>query len=352
MQKQWELLETQRKSAEARKGGISDSELRELERTYGVYPERNREHEEVHERYMKALENGSVSASIGAEEGTELLRAVKGAQLGDPESHRRLFAEGKGWVEGTDASGGYLVKPEQLPGYIAARRAASPLRERCSIFRARSHEVWVVTEGNSITVAHTAEAATKTTSTGTVAQKVSTVHKAAGLTYVSDELLADSQGLVADLVGRQFATQTGIAIDSAIISGTGTGQPTGIRNAAGVTSTTVDGQGGKALVDSILKALSRLAVKFYSADSVVMNPRDAVKVDLATDANGTYIFPGGHCGSLPGRGDRARRQHPDEPRRRLERIPHHRRRLQGRRLLLRAPESHDRRLSRCRLRQR
>ncbi len=230
--------------------------------------------------------------------GVGFLREVKSARLGDPSAYGRLTS-GKAWVEGTDTAGGFLVGPEQLPGYIEARRAASPLRERCSTFDVRSNEVWVVTEDGSVQVAHTAEAATKLDTTGSVAQKISTVHKVAGTSHLSDELLDDTNDAAGDLVARQFAQQIGIAIDTAILSGTGTGQPTGIRNTTGVTHTAVGGQGGNDLYDSILRALSRLSQRFYSADTVVIHPRDAVKFSLAKDSTGQYLFPGGIEGQLP-----------------------------------------------------
>jgi HK97 family phage major capsid protein len=167
--------------------------------------------------------------------GLAFLRDVRAARLGDPSAFRRVSGA-KGWVEGSDSAGGFLVPAQQLPGYLPARRAASPLRERCAHFDVQSNEIWIVTEGNSVTVQHVAEAATKPDSTGTVAQKVSTVFKVAGTSHVSDELLDDSDGNAAEIVTRQFAGAIGRAIDTAIISGTGTGEPTGIRNAAGVTS--------------------------------------------------------------------------------------------------------------------
>lgn len=230
--------------------------------------------------------------------GIDLLRDVKAARAGDSRAHGNL--EQKGWVVGVDASGGYLVQPEQLQGYIEARTAAAPLRARCTEFAVESNEVWVVIEGDTVTVSHVAEAATKPDSTGTVAQKVSTIHKAAGTSHISDELLEDTQGLAADLVSRQFAQQVGMTLDRAIISGTGTGQPTGIRNTAGVASTAVDGQGGQALNNSILKAMARLRGRFYEPDTIVVAPRDLVKFDLAVDAQQRYLFEGGLSGQFPG----------------------------------------------------
>lgn len=222
-------------------------------------------------------------------EGVEFLRSVKAARQGNPDAFRSL----KAWNETTDAQGGFMVAPTMLAFYVEQRRASSPLRERCSEFNVGTNEVWVLTEGNAVTVQHLPESGTKPNSTGSVGQKVSTVHKVAGTSTLSDELLEDSNGLAAEIVTRQFAGQIGREIDRGIISGTGIGEPTGIRNATGVASTAVDGQGGAALRNSVVKAMSRISQRFFEPDTVVIHPRDAVKFDLAIATDGTYLFPGG-----------------------------------------------------------
>jgi HK97 family phage major capsid protein len=224
------------------------------------------------------------------------------AKAGDVEAAKRLSQIGKigtkGWVEGTPSAGGYLVAPEQLPGYLEKRRASAPLRDRCTQRTVTSDEVWVVTEENTVTVQHVAEAATIPTSTGSVGQKVVTNFKAAGETKVSSELLEDTNGNAGDLVGSQFAKQVGITQDTAILSGSGVGQPTGIRNAVGVNAQAVDGQGGQALYNSIVKALSRIRQRFWTPDTVAVQGRDLVKFDLALDSQNRYLFESGLAGAL------------------------------------------------------
>jgi len=222
--------------------------------------------------------------------GSDFLRAVKAARGGDARAHEALT---KGWLEGTPTAGGFFVADQTLPGYAEKRRAASPLRERCTVAQVESDTVHVVVENGTVTVQHVAEAATKPNTTGSIAEKVATNFKVAGTSHVSDELLADSNGNVGELVARQFAVQCGITIDKAIISGTGTAEPTGIRNAAGVTATAVDGQTGRELNNSILKAVGRLREDFEDYDTVVVHPRDVAKFDLAVDTQNRYLFEGG-----------------------------------------------------------
>lgn len=108
--------------------------------------------------------------------------------------------------------------------------------------------------------------------------------------------------MAAELVSSQFAKAIGIAVDTAIIDGSGTGEPTGIRNTVGVTSTPVDGQDGTELMDSVLKAAGRLAEDFITPDTLVVHPRDFVKFGLATDLQGRYLFDRGLSGQLEGSG--------------------------------------------------
>ena len=96
-----------------------------------------------------------------AGEATELLRNIKASSLGDHGAQPAGSPEAKGWVEGTDTAGGFMVAPSILPAYLPALRASSPLRFRCNVVDVRSNEVWLVIEGNTITVEFVAEAGTK-----------------------------------------------------------------------------------------------------------------------------------------------------------------------------------------------
>ncbi len=291
----WAAFSEKKQAVEA--AGARTAEVKALERDYyEPYAEASKSFEFAEERYRSLLEREArLQPSVLAADSADaagFLRHLKGASLGDHSAFGRLLGM-KGWIEGTDASGGYLVNPAVLPGYLPALRASSPLRSRFTNVNVSSNEVWVTLEGNSVSVAHVAEAGVKPDSTGSLAQKISTVYKAAGTSRMSDELLADSAGYAADLIANQFAKSIGILVDQTIISGSGTGSPTGIRNTTGVTSTAVDGQGGPALYNSILKATGRLRVNFLEPDTIVVHPRDLVKFELAADTTGNYIFPGG-----------------------------------------------------------
>ena len=233
----------------------------------------------------------------GSRDGGEFIRELAAGACGDIKALERLA---KGWVEGTPGAGGYLVDPTILPGYIEAARAGSPLEERVASYPVESDEVWVTLEGETVTVTHVAEGATKPDTTGSVTQKVSTVFKLAGTSHVSDELIADTNGAAERLISDQFGKQIGIALDKAIISGTGTGQPTGILKAAGVNDEAVDAQTGQGLYESILKAVSRVEQRHEPVDTVAVHPREVVKFALAkATGSGEYLWPTGVQAAFP-----------------------------------------------------
>lgn len=254
------------------------------------------------EAVREAAASGTLKGRVAEYRGTTprggVLRSIKAARRGDASEFARLTRDDKAWSEGVDSAGGFLVRPEQLDGYVETMRAAAPLRERCSRFEVNSNEVWIVLEGNPVVVEHVAEGATKPDATGTLSQKVSTVHKAAGTTVLSDELIEDTNGTAERLVARSFAKQAGILIDRTILTGDGVGEPTGLWNTAGVTKTAVDGQTGQALYNSVLKAVGRLREKFFDADTIAIHPRDLTKFDLSLDAQDRYLFEDGLRGKF------------------------------------------------------
>ena len=76
----------------------------------------------------------------------------------------------------------------------------------------------------------TAEAAVKTASKPTFGQMELIPHKLAGLTYSSNELLADSAIALEPLITRLFGRAWGYYEDDAFLTGVGGGQPLGVLN--------------------------------------------------------------------------------------------------------------------------
>lgn len=127
-------------------------------------------------------------------------------------------------------------------------------------------------------------------------------HKAAFLTQVSSELLADSAFNVASFLAEVGADAIGDGVTSAIIAGDGSGKPTGlIGEAAKVTSAAVDSITADELID-----LQHSIVSGYRGQAVwLMNDATLAAVRKLKDADGQYLWaPGltmGRPDSLLGR---------------------------------------------------
>ena len=103
------------------------------------------------------------------------------------------------------------------------------------------------------------EGGTKTASDPKFRQIELKLNKLVGLSYATDELLADAAALesvIRDSFAQEFAWQ----VDNAIIRGTGAGQPLGILNAASIVSVGKEaGQAATTLVyENVLKMWSRM----------------------------------------------------------------------------------------------
>jgi HK97 family phage major capsid protein len=140
---------------------------------------------------------------------------------------------------GDDAQGGFLVPEVYRMELQEIALEGAVVRPRATILPMTSDSLKIpyvndTSHASSVyggVVAYwTAEAAAKTATKPTFGQLELTPHKLAGLTYTSNELLADSGIALAPLITRQFGTAWGYFEDDAFLQGTGAGQPLGVFN--------------------------------------------------------------------------------------------------------------------------
>ena len=165
----------------------------------------------------------------------------------------------------TGAAGLPAGAPGELP-------AAVPLQQRL----VSSNEVWLVVEGNSVTVEFVAEAGTKPDSTGTSRRRS---RRSQGRRHDARLRRASRRlnGMAAELVSSQFANAIGIAVDDAIIAA-----PAQVKRPGSATRWGhLDGRRRarrQGLMDSVLEAAGRLAEDFITPDTLVVHPRDFVSL--------------------------------------------------------------------------
>lgn len=199
--------------------------------------------------------------------------------------------EGKAMSEGVAAQGGYLVQRAVERQIVEGRELDNVLRGLCSKLNVTTNEV----EFNSITLGTTAgwvaELATKPESTSMALTTVTaSVFTAAGLATISNQLLADSNPAVDQLVTRDLAKRLVALEETAFLAGTGTGQPLGILNTPGVLSETVTSTDPTDLTASILAAIMQVQTEHGQPTAIVMHPRTWTRILQERDNDGRYLI--------------------------------------------------------------
>lgn len=97
--------------------------------------------------------------------------------------------------------------------------------------------------------------------------------KLAALTYVTSELVSDSNPSAQDMVSESVARATALKLDLGIFEGTGTApEITGLKNASGIQ--TVDAGGALSNLDPFASAIGLLEGVNSRASAIVMHPRN------------------------------------------------------------------------------
>lgn len=227
---------------------------------------------------------------------------IRLANKGDQAAKQRLVdgfenlnSEGKALTEGTQAQGGYLVRPQIERQIVLARELDNVLRGLCSKLTVTTNSIQLDQLGLTTTAGWVAELATKPESTGmTLATVTASVFTAAGLATISNQLLADSNPAIDGLVTSDLAKRLVALEETAFIAGTGTGQPLGILNTPGISATALTATDVLSLLDSILDAVALVETNHGAPSAILMHPRTWTRILKSRDAQGAYyIDPAG-----------------------------------------------------------
>lgn len=219
------------------------------------------------------------------------------------EGFEGLNAEGKAMTEGTAAQGGYLVRPSVERQIVQARELDNVVRGLCSSINVTTNAIQLDQLGLTTLAGWVAELAQKPEGTGmTLATVSASVFTAAGLATISNQLLADSNPAVDQLVTSDLSKRLVALEETAFIAGTGTGQPLGILNTPGIGATPLaapagdpeDPDGTLALLDAILDAILAVETDHGAPSAILMHPRTWTRILRSRSAQGTfYIDPAG-----------------------------------------------------------
>ena len=198
------------------------------------------------------------------------------------------------YVEGTDAAGGFLVRPEFL-GYVPPRTRPFTLLDIIPEVRVRTDQIEFVKGTASETAGWSAELATKIQAANqTFASVTASIFTVAAYALSSNQLLEDSS--VDVIIRDQLERGVRKVVETAILNGTGTGQPLGILGTSGVNSrpyTDASPTVGE-LLPVIATAITDVMDNHLSSPThIVMRPQTWTKIITDASATGTFTFGAG-----------------------------------------------------------
>jgi len=225
-------------------------------------------------------------------------RDIRLANRGYVDARERLAAgagvsveEGKAMSEGVAAQGGYLVQKQVEREIVQTRELDNVLRGLCSKLNVTTNEI----ELNQITLGTTAgwvaELAQKPEATSlTLATVSASVFTAAGLATISNQLLADANPAVDQLVTADLAKRLVALEETAFLAGTGSGQPLGILNTPGVSTTPLTSTDPGDLIDAILDAIAQVQTDVGQPTAILMHPRTWTRILKDKNSDGIYTI--------------------------------------------------------------
>jgi HK97 family phage major capsid protein len=181
----------------------------------------------------------------------------------------RALAEGSG-------SGSYIVPEEYLPRVWDRLAAESVgLQSGFTVLETETDTLHVPKLTADAAAAWVAEAATISATDPTLSENIATPRKLAVLTQVSNELIADSNPRVLDVLFRNIFRSLGLKLDLGFYEGSGSApEIRGLKNVSGIQSVSM-GTNGAALtnLDPFADAIGLLEGENAEATAIVMHPR-------------------------------------------------------------------------------
>lgn len=194
--------------------------------------------------------------------------------------------------EATDSAGGYLVPVEQSLNWFDRLRPASVFLTAGPVILDAQHEQLAVPKVTaSATVQMVNENTAITESEETFGQILLTPRKLAALVPISNEVLADSNPSIRDIVAADLTRQLGTTLDAQFLTGDGSAPNLrGVRNLTGVTTTYLGANGATPTLNDVADAIGRL--ENSNADltrtAIFMAPRTWNTIRKIVDSQARY----------------------------------------------------------------
>lgn len=240
---------------------------------------------------MTDLQVDEISKMNAREKTGLLVKAVLGQNR---EAIEKIYANDlivqKALSEGTASAGGYLVPTEFAQEIIKGLEKPGSVRDLVTVQSAMSDAGEQPKLASAVTVYWGTENTAWTASDPTFGQFTWTIRILTGLNKSSRQLFDDAPQRVGDFLLQLFREAFLREERNVFINGTGTLQPTGLKNASGLTNYS---QAGLNLVPDDINAIYHSLPSQYRANATwVMNDSIVEAIGNFKDDQGRYMFPG------------------------------------------------------------
>ena len=193
--------------------------------------------------------------------------------------------------EGTDPDGGFLVPNEFENQLIQKLQEANVLRTISHVIQTNSGEHKIPVVASEGTAAWLEEEAAYTESNTQFSQVSLSAHKLGTLIKVSEELLNDSAFDLMSYLSDEFGRRLGNAEEQAFLTGTGTGQPTGIlTDTNGASAGSTAAKADTLTFDDLIELFYSLRAPYRQNAVFLMNDDTVKTIRKMKDNNGQYIW--------------------------------------------------------------
>jgi len=216
------------------------------------------------------------------------------------------YFEKKALSVGSDPDGGYMVTPQISNKIVETVFETSPMRQLSSVETISSDVLEIIEDNDEAAAGWTASETSVVTETATptVGKKVIAAHELVAQPKATQKLIDDSSIDIESWLSGKLTDVFVRKENTAFISGTGTGQPTGILTyAAGTAWGQVEqvntGVDASITADSLIDLFFSLKEEYVAHATFLMNRATAQQVRLLKDANGQYLWNPGLSSSSP-----------------------------------------------------
>jgi len=203
---------------------------------------------------------------------------------------------------GTNSEGGFLAPAVGSDSASLQATIIQTMDDSSAIFDLAtvvnvSGEITVPTQSSLGAAAWTSEEASYSDADDAFAQTSLTPFKATRMCKVSEELLADSavdlEGYLGNAFGRSFAN----LLEDAFMTGSGSGQPTGVENTA--TSALTAASATAITADELIQLFYAVKANYRSNGTWVFNSTTAKEIHQLKDSNNQYLWQPALSGGQP-----------------------------------------------------